>query len=199
MKTRRKPRWPSSRLRVFVVAFPLETMLKSFITLGVVVAALTFEHHRVCALRLVRLRHQRRRRGRCSIGTASAATTTGSRPATSSLQASTRMTRGSMPPCSRRWCASCATGQMPPARRPRPTRRRSTSFVSVARTALDRAARTAPNPGRRASPPAESIRIRQRRPRSAGSRGERRGAAAERHGRFRVRQQRRRAVDHARR
>ena len=60
------------------------------------------------------------------------------------------------------------------------------------------------SPGRRASQsgagrlaPAEPRRIRQRHPRPARPRGQRRRTAAERHGRLRLRQQRRRALDHA--
>ena len=82
----------------------------------------------------------------------------------------------------------------------RPSASRCRHARGVRRLARDRARRArapAAEPGTRRVAPVEPRGVRQRRPRPDRPRGERHGAAAERHGRVRVRQQRRRPVDHA--
>ena len=174
-------------------------MLKSFITLGVVVAALTFEHTPGV---------------RAAAGQAAAPAQT-SRPLfdqycvschndrlkTGDLvarQASTRLT-------SRQQCRHAREGRPQAAQRPDaagrvgrvPTRRRSTRSSRRSRPRSIAHAAAAPNPGRVASRRLNRAEYVNVDPRPARPRGEWRRAAAERHGRLRVRQQRRRAVDHA--
>ena len=99
--------------------------------------------------------------------------------------------------CSRRSSGSCGRDRCRRRAAADPTRRRVDAFVASLEAALDRAAAAAPNPGRVASRRlnrAEYVNVDSR---PAGAGGRRHRAPAERHGRIRLRQQRRRAVDHA--
>ena len=140
-------------------------------------------------------------RGRCSISTASAVTTNGSRRGelcSTGVDLSRR--RHATPPIlekvvrklrsgtdAARGAAAAGQGRRS-TRSSRRSRRRSIAHAAAA-----------PNPGRVASRRLNRAEYVNVDPRSARPGSRRHGAAAERHGRLRLRQQRRCAVDHARR
>ena len=151
----------------------------------------------MCALRLVRLLHQRRRRGRCSIRirvschndrlkTGNLVLTgidaNDARQHAALLEKVVRKLRG---------------GQMPPAGRAAARRGDARDVHGVARDGARSRGRGGAEPGRVASRRLNRIEYVNVDPGPAGARGRRHAAAAERHGRIRVRQQRRRAVDDA--
>ena len=98
---------------------------------------------------------------------------------------------------SRRSCGSCAAARCRPRAGRARTRRRWTRSSPRSRRALDRAAAAQPNPGRVASRRLNRAEYVNAIHDLLALEVDRRRAAAERHGGLRLRQQRRRPVDHA--
>ena len=136
-------------------------------------------------------------RARSSTATASPVTTSGCRRPASCWTGWTSETSPAARRCSRRSCASCGPDRCPPrdgrARRPR------TSTPSRRRSRLRSTGWPPPIPTRDGSVSRRLNRVEYVnaiRGSAAGAGDRRRGVAAQRHGRFRLRQQRRGAVDH---